>query len=1162
MSTSTDEFSALLARVSAALEAEQRISYRGLKRRFALSDDDIDDLKDELIHARRVAEDENGIVLVWRQPGAAASAPAPAVAVPAADAARAVPPLAGRPPAYTPRHLADKILSMRSAIEGEKKQVTVLFCDTANSTVLAERLGPEGFHETMNAFFAGLTEAVHRLEGTVNQFTGDGAIALFGAPLAHEDHAYRACMAALRLRDATATLDARLQAEYGLRFSIRIGLNSGEVVVGTIGDDLRMDYTAQGHVVAIAARLEAQATGDRILMSEHCHRQVRGMCEVRSIGSPPLKGVSEPIEVFELLSARPSANRFDMSRSRGLTRFVGREADLAVLESALARARKGHGAVLGVVAEAGTGKSRLFHEFIASCRARGMTVHVGRALSHGANMPYLPMLQVFRSYYGIEELEDPASARDKIAGKLMRVGPEFIDYAPLVAELLGVADAAQPPVQIDPDAKQRRLFELLRRLIQGADPMSGSVITCFEDLHWMDPASERFLEEWIEAQAGGNQLLLLNFRPGYQAEWMKKSYYQQISLAPLASDAVSAMLSDLIGDDPTTAGLADDIFRRSGGNPFFCEEIVQSLRESGDLVMAPARIQLRQPLSALRIPASVQSILAARIDRLPDAEKSLLQIAAVIGREFAPALVRHVMDLAPAVFDRLIERLRDGEFIHGTHEGNRSALTFKHALTQEVAINSQLRDKRRLTHMMVAQGIESLHADRLGDMASLRAWHWQQAGEALKAALAYGEAAVQIRSGNRIQQLDYIRKALELSAALPSSPPRQQLRLQCLVELIVGGAWRFSMTDGELEVLCNEARELAEAFGMKELALMIRAGRAAASGMMAGDIQAWRQAIETLAGQCAEAPPEVSGTIIGQYSYALYASGRLREGLAFARQSEAMCNDDPRFGLAMGYSVLGAMQNCLGLLYTSLGQLDEARAIYSRALAMLPPAGIIEELLWNQANQSESELPRGLPADDPQVMRSVALSSIAVERADQVASDFTRGVAKRAWLVALLMQQRHEEAVQAAIDCLDHLRTRRAHLEVEARCLAYFADALRGVGRHAEARVAALEAVQCSRERGARYFESCALLCLGHCEIAEPAAGREAAARTAFEQALAIARDIGAAALEPQIIEALADQQARLGDAGAARAGRLAALDGYRAVSASGHAARLAAALG
>lgn len=1158
MSTSTDEFSALLARVAAALEAEQRISYRGLKRRFALTDDDIDDLKDELIHARRLAEDENGIVMVWRQAPAAAADRTSAV-VPSAPAAV---PAAGRPPAYTPRYLADKILSMRSVIEGEKKQVTVLFCDTANSTVLAERLGPEGWHETMNAFFAGLTEAVHQLEGTVNQFTGDGAIALFGAPLAHEDHAYRACMAALRLRDATATLDARLQAEYGLRFSIRVGLNSGEVVVGTIGDDLRMDYTAQGHVVAIAARLENLASGDRILMSEHCHRQVRGMCEVRSIGSPPLKGVTEPIEVFELLSARASANRFDMSRSRGLTRFVGRDPDLAVLENALARARAGEGVVLGVVAEAGTGKSRLFHEFIASCRARGMTVHVGRALSHGANIPYLPMLQVFRSHYGIDEQEDAASARDKIAGKLMRLGAEFTDYAPLVCELLGVADPAQPQVQIDPDAKQRRLFELLRRLIQGADPMAGSVITCFEDLHWMDPASERFLEEWVDAQAGSNRLLLLNFRPGYQAEWMKKPYYQQISLSPLGPEAVGAMLSDLIGDDPTTAGLADDIFRRSGGNPFFCEEIVQSLRESGDLVMAPARIQLRQPLSALRIPASVQSILAARIDRLPDAEKSVLQIAAVIGREFSPALVQHVMDLAPSLFNGLIDRLREGEFVHDTREGSRSTLTFKHALTQEVAINSQLRDKRRLTHVMVAQGIESLYADRLGEMASLRAWHWQHAGESLKAALAYGEAAVQIRSGNRIQQLEYIRKALELTALLPASPPRQQLRLQCLVELIVGGAWRFSMTDSELEVLCNEARELAEAFGMKELALMIRAGRAAASGMMAGDIQAWREAIETLAGQCAEASPEVGGTIIGQYSYALYASGRLREGLAFAQQSEAMCNDDPRFGLAMGYSVLGAMQNCLGLLYTSLGRLDEARAIYARALVVLPAAGVVEELLWNQANQSESELPRGLPADDPQVLRSVALSSIAIERADQVASDFTRGVAKRAWLVALLMQQRYEEAVVAATDCLTHLRTRRAHLEVEARCLAYFAEALRGVGRHAEALAAADEAVTCSRERGARYFESCALLCLGRCQIAEPTPAREQAARQSFEEALMIAREIGAAALAPQIIEALADQSARLGDAAAALAGRREALAGYRAVNASGHAARLAVLLG
>lgn len=1133
MTADNDAFLSMLERVSEALRADQRISYRGLKRRFGLSDSDLDDLRDELVHARRVAADENGTVLVWLDA--------------ASSAARAA----------SPRTAA--AAASRPAIEGEKKQVTILFCDVANSMVLAERLGPEGWHETMNALFIALTQAIHALKGTVNQFTGDGLLALFGAPVAHEDHALHACMAALRIQKAVGELAEKLQAEHGLALRLRIGLNSGEVVMGTIGDALRTDYTAQGQVVGVAARLENLADPGGVLLSEDCYRQIAGTCEVRSRGRQLLKGLSTPIEVFELLSVRPNASRFAAAKRRGLSRFVGRHDELALLERLRESALGGGGGkVVGIVAEPGMGKSRLVYEFQEQCRARGVTVLTGQALSHGTSIPYLPMLQVFRSYYGIAEGEAPETSRAKIRARLLRMGSEFADAVPLVQELLGVAAPDAPVAGIDPDAKQRRLFDLLRRTVQGADAAGGSVLACIEDLHWLDHGSERFLEQWVEALPSSQRLLIVSFRPGYRAEWMKRPWYQQVQLGPLSPASVKELLVALIGDDPSTAGLAENIFERTGGNPFFCEEIVQALRQSGELSLVPGMYRLHRPLRELQIPPSVQSVLAARIDRVSDHEKTLLQVAAVIGREFSSILLAHVSELANDDVSAALSALKEAEFVFATAPGAASDYRFKHALTQEVALQSLLRDRRRRIHARVAEGLETLQPDRVNEQAALLAYHWESAGEPLPAAQAYGRAAVLIRGNDRALQVGYIRKALALTQDLPASVERTQLRLQVLVELIAGGAWRFSMSDQELDRLCDEARQLAEAAGLRELAIMIRAGRAAAMGMMAGEIRDWHAAIAQLATEADGAAAEVVATVRGQHSYALYASGQLTRGLDVARASQALTGDDPRFGLAMGYSVLGAMFNCVALLLVGLGRMEEAFRTYQRAVEVLAGAGIVEELLWNLANQSESVYPLGLPSEHPWVQEMAANAFKAHERAEQVASDFTRGVARRGRVVALISLRRYAEAEEAALDCLAHLRSRRAHLEVEARCLAYLAEARLGTGKLAEAQHAARQAVARSREQGAQYFEVCALITLARTLIDGGADAGEAA--ESLLQARAIADTIGCAALLPQIVEQQSRLHRQAGRVREADAERAQAVQRYRQVGATGHAQRLEAA--
>ncbi len=474
------------------------------------------------------------------------------------------------PRSYTPKHLADRILQSKSALEGERKRVSVLFADVKGSMELAEKLDPEQWHTILDRFFAILTDGVHRFEGTVNQYAGDGVMALFGAPIAHEDHAQRACFAALQLRDALQEYARELKRERGLQFSTRIGINSGEVVVGRIGDDLRMDYTAQGHTVGLAARMEALASPDTIYLTRATAELCTGYFDLDDLGEFNVKGASEPVRVYQLKGVGPLRTRFDVSRARGLSRFVGRADETATLEQALERARKGQGQVVGVMAHAGVGKSRLCFEFVERHRARGVFVNQGRAVPHGRTIPLLPLMEAFRTYYGITEQDEPRSVREKIAGRVLLIDESFREMLPLLFDFFGAPDPERPVPPMDPDARRRQLVGVLRRLVQAA-PWGDATITLFEDLHWFDESSETFLGEWIDALQGARSLLILNFRPEYRADWMRATHYAQISLQPLGPEAIRELLEDLLGRDPSTAGLADAIHERTRGNPFFTE---------------------------------------------------------------------------------------------------------------------------------------------------------------------------------------------------------------------------------------------------------------------------------------------------------------------------------------------------------------------------------------------------------------------------------------------------------------------------------------------------------------------------------------------------------------------------------------------------------------
>src|SRR5262245_34814425 len=424
------------------------------------------------------------------------------------------------PATYTPKHLAEKILGSRSALEGERKQVTVLFADVKGSMELAEQVDPEEWHTILDRFFQLLVAGVHRFEGTVNQFTGDGIMALFGAPIAHEDHAQRACWAALHLQESVRAYADELRRTRGLNFSVRMGLNSGDVVVGTIGDDLRMDYTAQGHTVGLAQRTEQLAEAGRTYLTEHTAALVGGYFRLRGLGAFMLKGVRHPIHIHELEGAGAWRTRLDVARARGFSRFVGRADEMAAVEAAMARVFDGQGRVIGVVGEPGVGKSRLCHEVTERVRAQGVRVHTAHCVAHGKMIPFLPVLELLRDFFGLTEQDGDEAARRKIAGTLLLLDQALTDALPLVFDFLGVADPADPSPRMEPEARQRRLFALARQVTQARSRREPSLLL-WEDLHWIDAGSAPFVETLVDAVGGTRTLLLVTFRPQYHAGWMQ-----------------------------------------------------------------------------------------------------------------------------------------------------------------------------------------------------------------------------------------------------------------------------------------------------------------------------------------------------------------------------------------------------------------------------------------------------------------------------------------------------------------------------------------------------------------------------------------------------------------------------------------------------------------
>ena len=706
------------------------------------------------------------------------------------------------PETYTPRHLAEKILASKAALEGERKQVTVLFADLKGSMELLADRDPEEARKLLDPVLEHMMEAVHRFEGTVNQVMGDGIMALFGAPLAHEDHAVRACYAALRMQASVQRYAEGARREHGVTIRIRVGLNSGEVVVRAIGCDLRMDYTAVGQTTHLAARMEQLADPGAILLTPGTLAHAEGFVRVNALGPMALKGLPAPVDVYELVGVGAVRSRLQAAATRGLSRFVGRDAEIEQLRRALKQAGHGRGQVIAVVGEPGVGKSRLAFELTHSHRVDGWLVLESGSVSYGKATSYLPVIDLLKAYFRIGDRDTYRDIREKITGKILTLDRGLEPALPALLSLLDVPIEDPHWSTLDPSERRQRTLDAAKRLLL-REAEAQPLLLVFEDLHWVDAETQTLLDGLVESLPTARMLLLVSYRPEYSHGWGRKTYYLQLRLDPLPPESADELLDALLGTDASLKQLKTRLAANTGGNPLFLEESVRTLVELNALVGERGAYRLAQPVDTLQVPATVQTILAARIDRLPPEEKRLLETAAVIGKDFAYALLQAVTDEADQGLRPKLDHLQAAEFLYETRLFPDLEYTFKHALTHDVAYGSLLHERRRALHARIVAAIERLHGDRLAEHLERLAHHAFRGEDWDKAVQCGRQAGTKAltHSANH-EATAYFKQALDALTRLPDSRWARELAIDLRLDL-----YRSLMPLGEQRPLLQYLRE-------------------------------------------------------------------------------------------------------------------------------------------------------------------------------------------------------------------------------------------------------------------------------------------------------------------------------------------------------------------
>ena len=709
-----------------------------------------------------------------------------------------------------PSHLADRILTSKAALEGERKQVTVLFADLKGSTELLADRDPEESRKLLDPVLDRMMEAVHYYEGTVNQVMGDGIMALFGAPLAHEDHAARGCYAALRMQESVKRYSEEVFRAFGVPIHIRVGLNSGEVVVRSIGNDLHMDYTAVGQTTHLAARMEQMATPGSILIPSTMLSLTRDAVAANSLGHKLVKGLAVPIEIYEVVGASTTGSRRQAAAARDLSRFVGRHAEMAALHEALERAAAGHGQVVAIAAEPGVGKSRLIREFLHSDAAQGWRVLEAAGVSSGKATAYLPLLEPLRTYFQIDAQDDPRTICDKVATHLHTLQEDTWPSGPALLQVLDVPVDDPQWQTLDPLRRREHMLATLRRLFLRESRIQPLCLV-FDSLHWMDSQTHAVLDAIVQSLADSRIFLLVTHRPEYQHPWVGTPHYTGFLLKPLPADSAQELLDPLLGSDPSLQALKAWLISRTEGNPFFLQESIRTLIETHVLMGERGAYRLVKPLESIQLPATIHAVLAPRIDRLPSEAKRLLQAASVIGKDVPLVLLQTIADMSEDEARRNLAVLQAGDFLHELRLFPNMEYTFRHALTQEVTYDTILRDRRRALHARVMEALEQLpdrQAEQVESLAhhALRGEVWHKAVSYLRQAGAKAAA----RGVNR-EAVSFFEQGLAALAHLPDSTERSEQAIDLRLDL------RPSVLQmGQLDrvlALSQEAEAMAQKLG-------------------------------------------------------------------------------------------------------------------------------------------------------------------------------------------------------------------------------------------------------------------------------------------------------------------------------------------------------------
>ncbi|HXG28804.1 MAG TPA: adenylate/guanylate cyclase domain-containing protein [Nevskiales bacterium] len=1046
---------------------------------------------------------------------------------------------------YTPRHLAEKILTLRSAIDGERKRVTVLFADMKGSQELAEQVDPEDWHRILDRFFGILTSGIHRFEGTVNQYTGDGVMALFGAPIAHEDHAQRACHAALAVMAELRRFADELRLTRGLNLSMRIGLNSGEVVVGKIGDDLRMDYTAQGHTVGLAARMEQIAEPGRIYLTRHTAALVEGYFRLRDLGEMTVKGAREPLRVYELEGVGALQTRLDLSRARGLSRFIGRERESALLDEALAQVRGGRGQVVGVIGNAGIGKSRLCYEFTERCRAQGVAVHRATGLPYGAALPYYPILALMRSYFGVGENDPPAEVRRKVAGTLLMLDAGLKDALPLVFDFMGVTEARSAATDLPPEVQQARLIEILGVLCrsEGGRP----TVILVEDLHWIDPGSESFLARMVELVPDSPTLLLLNYRPEFVADWLTGRLDCEIALSALSAAELSQLTAELLGPGPGLTELGTRICERAGGNPFFVEEAVHALVASGHLQGTTGAYRLLKPVEALAIPDTVQAIIAARIDRLPERDKQVLQHAAVIGREFGRGLLDKVLELPQEALSESLVQLEELGFVNQGTALTNGQYSFCHPLTQQVAYRSQLGEHRARIHAALAADLETGidPAQPPDERSVLLAHHWECAGVVDKAVQWLLRAAAWSAFRDLSGALARFRRAIELVDQAPVTPLRQQLAVAARAGILRIAAFT-PVPDEEVERAYGEAQSIVSATGDQraQAELLIAYGaRRMTLGDARGAFENTRQAVELAR---AGGAMDLIGRFRLSILMAYFNVGALRAGLQLMEESAGHA----WASAAMTAENVGSRAYRANFLMV-MGQLGEARRELQTAIEISRQLG--RTVSWMHVLLVQTAYFAGSRESAQHDAQN------AVRAAEEYDSPFFRLMAYNALGTAHLLHGQWANALEVLERTRPLIEPDQPGRQFAVPHLTGIAEALGGLGRAEEAVQTARAALAAAQEGHMRVWEGRARLQLAR--ALRQACGQEAVTEIADHLTAwqSLVDETGAISYQPFLHEERGHLLLLTGDTAGAQDELARALVLFSQIGAQGQAARLQA---